>query len=246
MSRSSLQQAANEFRHWVLTLDGEDVFLGSERDLIERFNVSRPTFRQVARLLEQEQLISIRRGPGGGFFSRKPSFDGIAHMMSIYLVAQRARLSDMLQVGRPLLVEAARLAASNSSDLARQTPWNFLQSQQPEPDSRTSFTRHAVGFNTTLVGISANPMLGIFMEIIQAFASHFDSLRGFTSDRARRYLTAQRRLALAIREGDAEVAVVMAGRMSDELASWVKEDASEDQTFANLVGSRRGIPGENT
>ena len=246
MSRSSLQQAANEFRHWVLTLDDEDVFLGSESDLIDRFNVSRPTFRQVARLLEQEQLISIRRGPGGGFFSRRPSFDGIAHMMSIYLVAQRARLSDMLQVGRPLLVEAARLAANNSSELARRAPWIFLQSQQLELESRTSFTRHAIGFNNTLVGISDNPMLGIFMEIIQAFAGHFDSLRGFTPDRARRYLTAQRRLALAIREGDTEIAAVMAGRMSDELASWVKEDTSENQTFADLVGSRRRGPGENT
>ena len=234
MSRSNLQQAANEFRHWVLTLDDEDVFLGSESDLIDRFNVSRPTFRQVARLLEQEQLISIRRGPGGGFFSRRPSFDGIAHMMSI------------LQVGRPLLVEAARLAANNSSELARRAPSIFLQSQQLELESRTSFTRHAIGFNNTLVGISDNPMLGIFMEIIQAFAGHFDSLRGFTPDRARRYLTAQRRLALAIREGDAEIAAVMAGRMSDELASWVKEDTSENQTFADLVGSRRRGPSENT
>jgi DNA-binding FadR family transcriptional regulator len=239
MSRTSLQQAANTFRHWVLALEGEGEFLGSERELTERLNVSRPTFRQVARLLEQEQLISIRRGPGGGFFSRKPSFDGIAHMMSIYLVAQRARLSDMLQVGRPLLVDAACLAATSGDDIARRGPWEFLRSQRAELDSRAGFARHAIGFNHALVAISTNPMLEIFMQIIQEFAGHFDSLRGFTAGRARRYLSAQRRLALAIREGDPEIAAIMAGRMSDELAHWVLEDPDNQQTFADLMSGRR-------
>src|SRR5690606_4084804 len=99
---SAVRSTAARLRDMALGQDA-DFFLGSEEQLIRLLDVSRPTFRQAARLLEHEQLLTIRRGPGGGFFTRRPSADAVVHLASICLVAQRSRVSHMLQAGAPLV-----------------------------------------------------------------------------------------------------------------------------------------------
>src|SRR5487761_879245 len=46
--------------------------LGSEPELIERLGVSRAIFREAVRLLEQDNVASMRRGPGGGLIVTAP------------------------------------------------------------------------------------------------------------------------------------------------------------------------------
>ena len=99
--------ASNQLREEILRADMPGEFLGSEEDLINRLSISRPTFRQVARLLELEQLLTIKRGPGGGFFSRRPSFQGIVHQATVCLVAHKATVAHLMSVGRQLICEAA-------------------------------------------------------------------------------------------------------------------------------------------
>src|ERR1700683_4326848 len=66
----------------------EGDYLGSEEDLIARYGVSQPTLRQTARLLEQEQLLSVRRGQGGGYYVRRPIISVVARAAASYLRAQ--------------------------------------------------------------------------------------------------------------------------------------------------------------
>jgi GntR family transcriptional regulator, transcriptional repressor for pyruvate dehydrogenase complex len=235
MSRSNLHKVAARFRERILSIDEADVFLGSEQDLLKELDVSRPTFRQVARLLEQEQLLAIRRGPGGGFFTRRPSFEGIAHLMSVSLVSRKARLSHMVEVGTPLMVEAAKMAAALPDSAQRQQPLILLRENRlTGAADRRTFTQLAVDFNAALLALAGNPILEIFMQIILDFASHFDSLKGLTPDRARRYLVAQKRLAIAIREGDPEIAGIMAKRMNREIAYWLSLDEGGDDELTRL------------
>jgi DNA-binding GntR family transcriptional regulator len=46
--------------------------LGREPELMERYDVSRPTLREGLRLLEADGFVSVRRGPGGGVFVERP------------------------------------------------------------------------------------------------------------------------------------------------------------------------------
>ncbi|MEE3755193.1 FadR/GntR family transcriptional regulator [Mycobacterium intracellulare] len=61
------KQIADELRGLIITggLDEGDL-LGTEADLLERFDVSRPSLREALRILEAEGLISVVRGALGG------------------------------------------------------------------------------------------------------------------------------------------------------------------------------------
>ena len=60
LAGSVVTQVAERIREDVFQL-ADGAFLGSEEDLILRYNVSRPTLRQAAGLIIQEQLLVARR-----------------------------------------------------------------------------------------------------------------------------------------------------------------------------------------
>src|ERR1700748_131872 len=110
---SLVQQAVDALRRAVLEAPGPDVFLGSEEQLIAALGVSRPTFRQAAKLLRHENLLTIKRGMGGGFFTRSPSADAVSRMAAIFLDAQGTGMRQINDVVGPLQAEAARVGAHN-------------------------------------------------------------------------------------------------------------------------------------
>ena len=107
---SVIRRATQALREEVLGRP-DGAFLGSESTLMSLLGVSRPTFRQAAKLVEQEQLLTIRRGVGGGFFARQPSTRGVAHVAAVYLLSRKATMEDAIRAARPLFAQTARLGA---------------------------------------------------------------------------------------------------------------------------------------
>lgn len=87
------------------------LLLGSEEDLIVRLGVSRATLRQVARLLEREGWLSVKRGINGGYFSARPDLNAIENSVSAYLDMMDADVKDTAIVGTTLWIEILRRAA---------------------------------------------------------------------------------------------------------------------------------------
>ena len=83
-------------------------FIGSERDLIERFGVSRDVVREAIRMLEARGSISIGRGRNGGIRLARPELEWAAGAFAMFLRASGysdVQLRETLSIVTPLPAE---------------------------------------------------------------------------------------------------------------------------------------------
>lgn len=91
---TSTERIAMELRERALAAK-EGELLGSEEEFCALFGISRPTLRQATSLLRQEEILEVRRGINGGYYARRPTFDGIARLAGTYLRTNSASLDDI-------------------------------------------------------------------------------------------------------------------------------------------------------
>jgi DNA-binding FadR family transcriptional regulator len=215
-------RAARQLRDEILEIAQEGVFLGSEEELMTRLAVSRATFRQAARVLEQEELLTIRRGVGGGFFTRSPSADAVAHMAAVYLTFKRTPVADVLRASKVMRVEAVRRIAASQGPEQRAVLREFLDTNAgfEHWSDRRSSVRVVNGFHNLVASLSGNGALELFMNVVRMFGNRAGSL-GFTSKRLEAYAKVIRELAAAIEAGDADAAEALVHHELDITLLWL-------------------------
>jgi DNA-binding GntR family transcriptional regulator len=110
-SRTPLEVAAERLRAIVLS-SPKGALIGSEDLLVDKLGCSRSTVRQVARLLEREGLLRVKRGINGGYFGARPDAGTIEATVSAYLETLPMEARDITVLASALWVEAVRKAAT--------------------------------------------------------------------------------------------------------------------------------------
>lgn len=215
-----------------LILEQEDgAYLGSEDQLMVRFGISRPTLRQAVRLMEHERLLVIKRGSGGGFFSRRPNIEAVAHAAAIYLSIEQATPHNIFAASVPLLSEAARLAAARQDkepELSRRLK-KLMEVNDGSSDGPTDNAVDALTFDVELAEIVSkmcgNPVIKLFISIIYAFGSNKWRLE--LQSRYASHVTdlreARNQLILSILAGDAQLAMLYSQRRSDQIFKLISD-----------------------
>jgi GntR family transcriptional regulator, transcriptional repressor for pyruvate dehydrogenase complex len=85
--------------------------LPSEQQLMAQFGVSRPTLREAFRILETENLISVKRGSRGGARVAQPSLSVAARYVGLLLQVQGTTIADIYEARAILEPACARLLA---------------------------------------------------------------------------------------------------------------------------------------
>ena len=218
-----VQRAVEALRKQILSVPPDNPFLGSEDELIATLGISRPTFRQAARLLEHEQLLKIKRGSGGGFFAQPPSARAVSRMAAIYLNSQETTLQQIHDAFGPLVIEAAALAAHSATEAARSRLAEFVQTYHgfEELDDERLQMRVVLEYETLLGNICGNPAVALMLSVMRDLVRdpRFGNV-GLTRDRARSYAEFHRKLAEAVRLGDADMARLFVRAHLAELARW--------------------------
>jgi DNA-binding FadR family transcriptional regulator len=90
---------------------GPGARLGSEAELIERYDTSRTLFREAVRLLEHDGICEMRRGPGGGLHVVEMDSEAVSHAAALWLHFTDAPVEDLYEVRHVLEPRCAAWAA---------------------------------------------------------------------------------------------------------------------------------------
>ena len=189
------------------------VSLGTETDLTQRFEVGRATLRQAARILEQEQLITVQRGAKGGYLTRRPDVEGLARASTLYLSLKQATLDDLSVASRALNIEIYRLAAMSTDEGKREKlreTMAELQASYREDMSVAEFMRRGELIRNCILELAANPFLELFLKIVYYFGAHMNTaIFADAPDRIERMELRQWRVGEAILNGEPDVTAAL-------------------------------------
>jgi GntR family transcriptional repressor for pyruvate dehydrogenase complex len=219
-NKSTIATAASGLRTLVhATKPGE--LLGSEEALTAKLGVSRTTIRQVARLLESEGLLRVRRGINGGYFASQPDLQTIETTVSAYLDMVDANVEDTTVVGSVLWVEVVRRAARASGPEAKVLTAR-LRTKVAALKSTATFDevlKFEQESRTAIFKLIKSRYIELIFQINAAFAQgHFPSRPSDRDDTPehQEFVLAWRSAKLlefdAIANGDEELSVVAARR----------------------------------
>jgi DNA-binding FadR family transcriptional regulator len=107
---------ANSLRRKIVTRElHADEPLPPEFQLMAEMGVARTTVREALRILESEDLLSIRRGAGGGPRVRTPAVPPVARYIGLLLQYEGATIEDVYRARVTLEAPAAGLLAEQAT-----------------------------------------------------------------------------------------------------------------------------------
>ncbi len=177
-------------------------FLGTEKDLAERFGVSRIVARDALRTLEAQGIVRIKVGAGGGARIAQGDTRLFAEALAVQLDLAGVTVGEIMDAQRAIECLGAELAALNSTaeDHAR------LRALNAEAERRigdvAAYTRLGREFHLAVAEASHNRVLVVQLISLQhvSWPAHNPTL---TPRVARRILEAHKELATLIEIRDA-------------------------------------------
>lgn len=198
---------ANELRRRILAegLKPGDR-LPSEAELIDTENFSRASVREALRILETEELVTIRRGPRGGVIVRYPDPTQVSRSLASLLTLSEAPLGDVFDFRLAVEPAAAAAAARQATPEQVDVLVELAALETDEAEIRFHLAV-AEATNNAVFGV----LLGSLVEVIRAHAPKEPIA---PRDRADAH-TAHVHIARAIKSGDeAKAAKTMAAHVA--------------------------------
>ena len=178
----------------------------SEATLMDQYDVSRPTLREALRLLEAQNLVTVRRGSHRGPIVSHPSSDVVARAVAIQLQLRRATLADVYEFRMLYEPTAARWAAENRTPEGVAELRKVLDEEEAALGDNTAYAEAAWRFHSVLTQISGNATMAIVTESLQHIsAQHAARSMSKAPDRRKWQevsLKVHRRLVDLIEKGD--------------------------------------------
>jgi DNA-binding FadR family transcriptional regulator len=224
----------------------EGTRLPAESDLMQEYGVSRPTLREAIRVLEAEQLISVRRGSREGAIVRAPTAVGAATLAGLVLERRGTTFSDVYEARTAFESGVAGFAAK------RRTPDDVERlrravKEESEADDPMKVAALQVTFHELLAEISRNETAKLVVELLQRVVGEANRLQvnrlaGSEGqvDAARLGTSAHRRVISFIEAGDVEGAQECWQKHLRESAAYVLDAVGTDTLIDLFSGPDLG------
>lgn len=216
VGRSAVLRALPVFRELILAAE-DGAFLGSEAELLELIGVSAPTLRQVARLLEHEELLVIKRGVRGGFFARRPSAETVARSAALFLSVQNTSLEEVYSASQTVNDDLMRRAALSADEAGRAVLAEIVAQMRDgdRPPERDEFIALAKRMNDQIAVIAGNAPLALFLRVFRHISLNREPGATHFPEVSETWRDSYARLGEAILAHDPEAATACARRLSE-------------------------------
>jgi DNA-binding FadR family transcriptional regulator len=158
---------AGDIRRQIVAGSLEDgSFLPPERELVEKYQVSRPTLREAVRVLEAQGLLYMQRGRGGGTRVVAPSGTAAAREFAMMLEFLKIPIPDIVTAHHDITASVAKVVAERrtKADLAALKK-NLEDARQVADDPRRLAALN-VEFHVLLVQRAGNMTLWLLEGIL--------------------------------------------------------------------------------
>jgi GntR family transcriptional regulator, transcriptional repressor for pyruvate dehydrogenase complex len=174
--------------------------LPPERDLAEKFVVSRTSVREALRALESLGLVEIR--PGEGTFVREVSVESLIEPLALVMLSQREALGELFEARRLIEPALAALAARRATPEDVQEMERILEAQAKEVAAGRTGLEQDAQFHAAIGAAAHNRAITRIAHAVMDLLrqSREDSLN--TPGRPDRSHNDHRRLLAAIRGRD--------------------------------------------
>lgn len=190
-----------------------------ERELVEQFNVSRPTLREAMRLLESESLIKISRGQHGGARVQSLDIRVTARQLGMFLQMEGTTLADVYQARSFIEPPAAGLIAQNRPLAVIERLHDLIEAakQAYENEELHAIAQGAYTFSETLTDNAGNKTLSLMAKLLQ------DIVRRQTTDvtlRTHTHEGVRKMQWLSLRGREKVVELIEAGEVEEAEKFW--------------------------
>jgi len=148
---------------------GEGEQIGSLPDLARDLGVGIVTVQQAARILEHEGLLEVRRGPGGGYYGRRPDAASLERSLAAYMRTEPASWEEALDM-TSLLFNELCAAAAGCSDSPSQDSLRTFSRKLAGVDSDEDVAELELEFQDILFRMVNRPLFELLTRVTLRFA----------------------------------------------------------------------------
>lgn len=170
--RQVVRNAADALRRRILASPpGEQI--GSLPVLARELEVGIVTIQQAARILEHEGILEVRRGPGGGYYGRRPKMADLERMLGAYLCGEPGSWREILDI-TSLLFSRLCAAAARCDDEALHGELQDLRAQIGMCDSMNGLGLLESRLQDILFRMVSQPLFELLTRVALGSAHHVE------------------------------------------------------------------------
>jgi len=209
----------------------EGELIGSLPDLARALGVGIVTVQQAARILEHEGLLEVKRGPGGGYYGRRPDAAALERSLAAWMRTQPASWQEALDMTSLLFNELAAAAADCRVPALLDELRRFARTVAA-CDAENLLAAREVEFQDLLFRMVDRPLFELLTRVTLRFAGHrpfgqiYDGPIGIE-----RWKVGRRLIIDAILRHDAELARFEANRNNRlPILDWLGKSGAGGET----------------
>lgn len=213
--------------------------LPAERDLAQRFGVSRGSVRDAVRMLELIGLLDTRHGEGT--FVQELSVDNLVTPLATVLAANQRLQEELLDVRRMFEPAVARQAAARVTDEELAEMQHILDAQQAKVEAGQTAIAEDSAFHCAIARATHNQVVARIMETVNDLLIESRKITLRQEGRPLRSLEGHRAVVAALRRRDPEAAFRAMHAHVDQIAGLLRQTLQ-----ASRDGGGRGLEARAT